>query len=613
MIKQNEQHLKRLAALARYWILTSTTHAGSGHPTSSLSAVELGVALFFGGVLHADLSDPEYHNNDRVIFSKGHAVPLMYTLYAIAGKILPEELSTLRTFNSRLEGHPTERFPYTEAATGSLGQGLSIGVGMAINAKYLDKLSYKTYVLLGDSEMAEGSVWEAIQLAAHYKLDNLIGVIDVNRLGQRGETMLGHDVSTYRRRLEAFGWNAVVVDGHNISQVLSAYRAAQHGHGKPVMIIAKTVKGKGVSFLENKNGWHGKVLSESELPKALAGLDFVDTNLRGKVLGPKRMRPRTAHLKVKRSAELTDAPRSTRQAYGQTLVKLFARFPEMVVLDAEVSNSTYAETFKHAYPERFFEMFIAEQNMVGVAIGLALRGKIPFISTFAAFFTRAFDQIRMAQHAGLGARINFVGSHAGTSIGQDGPSQMGLEDIAMFRAVLGSCVLYPADSVADEKLVTEAIRYPGVAYIRTTRMDTGPLYKRSEKFLIGGSKTLRTSKKDVVTVITAGVTLYEALTAHDELKKQGIAIRVVDAYSIKPIDAAVIKKAARETKAIITVEDHYAEGGLGEAVRSAIENSPVPIFSLAVRKMPRSGKPAKLLEYEQISHSAIVKLVKTLS
>lgn len=612
MIENQPKKLINLARLIRYWCLTSTTKAGSGHPTSSLSATDLMTALMFGGIFKYDLNRPNYHNNDRLIFSKGHASPLFYSLYAAAGKIKASELNTLRDFNSRLEGHPTSAFPFTEAATGSLGQGLSIGLGMALNAK-IDKLPYKTYVLLGDSEMAEGSVWEAMQLAAHYRLDNLIGIIDVNRLGQRGLTMSGHNLSSYQKKVQAFGWSPIVIDGHDFVQILKAYKKAQLVKNKPVMIIAKTVKGKGVSWLENKNGWHGKTLTKTELNQALIELGAVDTKLRGSVKKPSSKLP--VKLKIKEVKKIKDdysQGLSTRKAYGHALVKLFPHYPDMVVLDAEVSNSTYAETFKNAYPKRFFEMFIAEQNMVGVAAGLAARGKIPFVSTFAAFLTRAFDQIRMTQYSGKSSNINFVGSHAGVSIGADGSSQMGLEDIAMFRTLLNSVVIYPSDHVSQEKLLAQAIKYHGPTYIRTTRMDTAPLYKHSEKFEIGGSKVLRRSSQDAITVVAAGVTLYEALKAYDELQKDRITIRVIDLYCIKPIDKATLHKAAKDTKAIITVEDHFAEGGIGEAVHSALEPLPTPVYSLAVKKMTKSGEPQQLLEYENISAKAIIRKVKSI-
>ncbi|MCL5666483.1 MAG: transketolase [Patescibacteria group bacterium] len=623
-------NLPGLAKLIRYYILTSTTEAGSGHPTSSLSAVELMVSLMFGGYFRFDLNDPQNPNNDRLIFSKGHASPLFYALYAAAGQaeksvsrnaaqsrvrraLDPAELMTLRKFGSRLEGHPTMQFPYTEVPTGSLGQGLSVGVGMAINAKYLDKLPYKTFVLLGDSEMAEGSVWEAMASAAFYKLDNLIAILDVNRLGQSRETMLGRDAETYKKRAESFGWNTIVVDGHNFGDVSAAYAyAASDNSSKPYMIIAKTVKGKGVSFLEDKEGWHGKALTTDDLKKALEELGEADQDLAGEVARPEQVTSNKEQVTSKeQQIKFTnyDKPTATRKAYGNALANIFEAYPNIVALDGETSNSTYSEIFRKAHPDKYFEMFIAEQNMAGVALGLARRGKIPFASTFAAFWSRAYDQIRMSQYAH--ANVKFCGSHAGVSIGEDGSSQMALEDIAMFRSVLGSTILYPSDAVSAEKLVAAAAEHEGNVYIRTTRKETAILYGQNEQFPIGGSKVLRSSGNDQITVVGAGITLHEALAAHEELKKEGINVRVIDLYSIKPLDAETLKKAAAETKAIITVEDHHAEGGLGEAVASALAGEKtVQVAILAVSKEPHSAKPAELLAYEEINAEAIIKKVK---
>ena len=442
-------NLEGLAKLIRYYSLVSTTEAGSGHPSSSLSGADLMTGLLFGGAFRYDLDNPRDRNNDRLIFSKGHASPLFYAIWAAAGAVTEKELLTLRKFGSPLEGHPTPAFRYTEAATGSLGQGLSIGLGMALNAKYLDKLPYRTYVLLGDSEMTEGSQWEAMELAAYYKLDNLVGIMDVNRLGQRGETMYGHDLSVYEQRIAAFGWEPIVIDGHAMPEVLSAYEKAARTKIKPVMIIAKTLKGKGVSFIEDRNGWHGKALKKDELARALAELGPVDKTVRHAIPKPEDLRPAEQHVQQVRPVSYSgEKPVATRHAYGSALVRIFPRFPDMVVLDAEVSNSTFSELFKTAHRERFFEMFIAEQNMVGAALGLSLRGKVPFVSTFAAFLTRACDQIRMSRYSE--ANIKFCGSHAGVSIGEDGSSQMGLEDLAMFRAILDSVVLYPSDAVSAE-------------------------------------------------------------------------------------------------------------------------------------------------------------------
>jgi len=614
-MKLSYEKLNDLAKLVRYLILISTTEAGSGHPTSSLSATDLMVTLFFNGYFHFDINNPKNPNNDRLIFSKGHASPLLYALYLVAGKITTEEIMTLRKFKSPLEGHPTIAFPYAEAATGSLGQGLSIGVGMALNAKYLDKLPYKTFALLGDSEMAEGSCWEAMQIAVHYKLDNLIGILDVNRLGQRGETMYGHRLKEYEKRISAFGWHTIIVsNGHSFSQIVKAYKKAIVVKRKPVMIIAKTIKGKGVSFLENKDGWHGKALSREELKKELTKLGRINTLIRGEIVLPRNI-TNSKTQKPKPKLELNNGYKigdlvATRKAYGNALARIFPQFPNMVVLDAEVSNSTYAEIFKKAYPERFFEMYIAEQNMVGMALGLASRGKIPFISTFAAFFTRAFDQIRMSQYSN--ANIKFVGSHAGVSIGQDGPSQMGLEDIAMFRTLLNSVVLYPADAVSTEKLVEESAKHKGIVYIRATRKETPVIYNENEQFRIGGSKVVKESSNDVATIVTAGITLHEALLAAEQLEKDGIKVRIIDLYSVKPLDIATLQKAAKETKVIITVEDHYEAGGIGEAVAGALCNFSEHhvLENLSVCKIPMSGTPEELLDHEGISKEAIIKKVK---
>lgn len=603
--------MENIAQLIRSYILTASTEAGSGHPTSSLSAADLMTVLFFNGFFRFDLDNPDHPNNDRLIFSKGHASPLFYALWTVAGKITVQELMTMRKFGSPLEGHPTASFRYAEAATGSLGQGLSIGVGMALNAKYVDKLPYKTFVLLGDSEMSEGSQWEAIQLAAHYRLDNLIGIIDVNRLGQRGETMYGHDISAYKKRIAAFGWKTIGINGHSVKEIRSAYRRAVRSQGSPVMIIAQTVKGKGVSFLEDRNGWHGKPVPKDDLGKALQEIGAVDTSLRAAVSLPADIRsesktPQPAEeIKYKKGESFP-----TRKAYGKALVRLYPQFPDIVVLDAEVSNSTYSEFFKERYPERFFEMYIAEQNMVGTALGFSRRGKIPFVSTFGAFFSRAFDQIRMSQYSD--PNIKFAGSHAGVAIGEDGPSQMGLEDIAMFRAVLNSVVLYPSDAVSTEKLVEEAAKHHGLVYFRTTRQPTPVLYSPSEEFPVGGCKILRRSDKDVATIVAAGITLHEALYAYETLAGEGIFIRVIDLYSIKPIDISTLQESAAQTHSVITVEDHFAEGGLGEAVISALAQSATPVYSLAVRKMPKSGKPQELLDYEEISYRAIINTVKKL-
>jgi transketolase len=602
------EKLEKISKLIRWYSLAMSTEAGSGHPTSSLSATELMAGLMFGGVFRYDLANPDNPNNDRLIFSKGHASPLFYSLWAVAGAVNEKELMTFRKFGSPIEGHPTLAFRYTEAATGSLGQGLSVGVGMALNAKYLDKLPYRSYVLLGDSEMAEGSQWEAIQIAAHYQLNNLVGVIDVNRLGQRGETMYGWDLESYALKIAAFGWEAIVIDGHSYTEVLDAYERALSSE-KPVMIIAKTIKGKGVSFLENKNGWHGVALKKDDFERAVEELGEIDRSVRGEIPLPEDLKPESVRpSKAGKKSYAADKPVATRKAFGETLARIYPQFPQIVSLDAEVSNSTEAEIFKKAYPDRFFEMFISEQNMVGAAVGLARRGKIAFVSTFAAFLSRAYDQIRMSRYSE--PNIKFVGSHAGVSIGQDGPSQMGLEDIAMFRAIPDSVVLYPCDAISTDALVEEAAGHKGIVYIRTTRMATPIIYGADQSFVIGGSKVLRKSDSDVATVATAGITVHEALKAYDELKNHGIHIRVIDLYSVKPLDEATLRDAANSTDFILTVEDHYPAGGIGEAVRSVLTPLTVPVYSLAVRKMPKSGLPEELLDYEEISQKAIVSKVK---
>lgn len=603
--------LQKLSTLIRYWSLAATTEAGSGHPTSSLSAADLMTVLFFKGFFHFDLENPKFENNDRLIFSKGHASPLFYALWAATGGFPAEELMSLRKLGSRLEGHPTFAFPYTEAPTGSLGQGLSVGLGMALNGKYLDKLPYKTYVLLGDSEMAEGSNYEALQLAAFYKLDNLVAILDVNRLGQSRPTMYQHDMAIYEKRIAAFGWETIVVDGHDYSQITEAFTKAQTITDKPVMIIAKTLKGKGISFLEDKEGWHGKALKKEELEKAVAELEPLDITVRGTLEKPQQLKPQSrSQAPAKTISYKREEPVATRKAYGNALARLSEAYPTIVALDGETSNSTYSEDLRKVHPDRFFEMFIAEQNMVGTGLGLARRGKHPFVSTFGAFFTRAYDQIRMAAYAE--GNITFVGSHAGVSIGEDGVSQMALEDIAMFRSVFGSTVLYPSDAVSTEKLLEEVAQKGGFTFIRTTRAATPMLYDTSESFPIGGSKVLKQSETDVATIVAAGITLHEGLKAYQELQKQGVNIRVIDLYSIKPLDTETLKRAAGETKALIVVEDHYQTGGIAEAVRSALADIHPNVISLAVAKLPKSGKPQELLEYEDISSAAIVKTVLAL-
>lgn len=610
MAQDQLERIPQIAALMRHWIMKCTHRASSGHPTSSLSAVELMATLMFGGHFRYDTDNPRYHNNDRLIFSKGHASPLFYALWCAAGEITEEDLMTYRQFNSVLEGHPTSRFRFTEAATGSLGQGLSVGVGMALNAKEMDNLPYRTYVLLGDSEMAEGSQWEAMEIAAHYNLNNLIGVLDVNRLGQRGPTIHGYDLDVYRRRAEAFGWNTVVVnDGHSCAQVHDAYRQAAAFENQPTLIIAKTIKGKGVAFLEDADGWHGKAVDDEKLEQALADIGEVDTSLRGEICKPQQSSlPVPERMPISASHYDLGDKVATRTAYGNALARLGDKFPELVALDGEVSNSTRAEFFKEKFPERFFEMFIAEQNMVGTALGMALRGKMPFVSTFAAFMTRAFDQIRMCRYSE--PNLKFVGSHAGVEIGQDGPSQMALEDLAMFRGILDSVVLYPCDAVSTEKCVELMADHTGISYLRTTRGNTPVIYDNDETFTIGGSKVLRQSHDDQVTLIAAGITLHEALKAYEQLKEEGILARVIDLYSIKPLDVATLREAAHATHLLVTVEDHFAAGGIGEAVAGALSAEPVRICSLCVHRRPRSGETEQLLDLQGISAAKIVETIR---
>ena len=604
-------HLQSLAKLIRYLCVMATSTAHSGHLTSSLSATDLMTGLLFGDTFRFKVDDPAFPNNDRLIFSKGHASPLFYALWAAAGGIDVKELMSYRQFGSRLEGHPTLRFPYTEAATGSLGQGLGIGLGMALSASRLDGLPYRTYVLLGDSEMSEGSQWETIQLAAHYKAANLVGIIDVNRLGQRGETMFGRDVDAYVRRVGSFGWKTLIVDGHDLPQILDAFREAASERTQPVMIVARTLKGKGISFLEDAEGWHGKALDEKQTQQALSEIGEVELDVRGTIAVPEDRRPKVvASVPVPAPTYQIGQKVATRTAYGAALTRIAAERPQIVSLDAEVSNSTMADMFEARAPERFFEMFVAEQNMVEVALGLSVRGKVPFVSTFAAFFTRAFDQIRMSQYSH--ANLKFVGSHAGVSIGEDGSSQMALEDVAMFRSLLASTVLHPCDALSTEKLVEAAAVQQGIVYLRTMRQSTPVLYGNDERFPIGGSKVLRESASDKLTLVGAGATVHEALKAYEQLQHDGITVRVIDAYCIKPLDAASLRAAADATGIIVTIEDHYPAGGLGEAVLHALADRPVPVTILAVDKTPMSGTGEELREYAGISAAAVVRTVQRL-
>ncbi|HZU68188.1 MAG TPA: transketolase [Ktedonobacteraceae bacterium] len=609
------QQWTNLAQQLRVDSIRSTTTAGSGHPTSSMSAADL-MAVLMISYLHYDFEDPKNPNNDHLIFSKGHASPLLYSMFKAAGAITDEELLTLRKFGSRLEGHPTPAIPWVDVATGSLGQGLPIGVGIALCGKYLDKLPYHIWVLCGDSEMAEGSIWEAFDHASHYQLNNLIAIIDVNRLGQRGETELGWNTAAYEARAKAFGWNAIVIDGHNYDEINNAYAQAIQATDAPTAIIAKTVKGKGVSFLENKNGWHGKALNKDQEQEALKELNY-SRSMTFLVQKPENRQP--APEAAKKQVELpkydSSKPVATRKAYGDALQALGAAYPDVVGLDGEVSNSTHADEFAKAFPDRFFEQYIAEQQMVAAAVGMSVRHKIPFASTFAAFFTRAYDFIRMA--AVSRANIRLCGSHAGVSIGQDGPSQMALEDLAMMRAVYGSTVLYPCDPNQTAQLVAQMAEHDGIVYMRTTREATPVIYNADDEFTIGGSKVVHSSGKDEATVIAAGITLHEALKAYDQLQQEGINVRILDAYSVKPLDEETIIAAAEETGGrLVVVEDHWPEGGLGDAVLDVFAqyDGPLPrVVKLAVQSMPGSGTPDELLEEAGINAHHIVQAVKVLA
>jgi transketolase len=581
----------------------ASAKAGSGHPTSSMSAADL-AAVLLAAHFRYDFDDPKSPANDRLIFSKGHASPLVYGLFRAAGVLSEEEFMTYRQFGSRLEGHPTPVLPWVDVATGSLGQGLPIGVGVAIAGKRLDRLPFRVWVICGDSEMAEGSMWEAAEHAAFYELDNLTAIIDVNRLGQRGETMHGWDLSSYSERLRAFGWHTIEIDGHDVDQIDAAYREAE-STDKPTAVVAKTIKGKGYSKVENENGWHGKAIAEDAIQE-LGGL----RNITVDVPKPERVeRHRFEPTPQEWPSYEVGSKVSTRKAYGEALAALGSDRGDVVALDGEVSNSTFSEIFRDAHPERFFEMYIAEQQMIAAAVGMQVLGWKPFASTFAAFTSRAYDFVRMA--AVSRATIKVCGSHAGVSIGEDGPSQMGLEDLAEFRAVHGSTVLYPCDGNQTAKLVRAMADLDGISYLRTTRGDTAVIYEPDQEFPVGGSKTLRTPDEEDVTIIAAGITLHEALEAADTLGSEGISARVIDCYSVKPIDAETLRSISTP---IVTAEDHWAEGGLGEAVLAAVadvEEHP-PVSLLAVREMPHSGKPAELLAAAGIDAEHIAAAARSL-
>jgi transketolase len=611
MIETDIELLKGIANQLRIHSITSTTAAGSGHPTSCCSAADVVATLFFGHMRY-DAKNPHYYNNDRFILSKGHAAPLLYAAWAETGLFPASELLTLRKFNSDFEGHPTPRLPFADVATGSLGQGLSVGAGMALAAR-LDKLDYNTYVLLGDGEIAEGSVWEAASFAGIYKLNNLIAIVDANRLGQSQATAFGHDIGVYAKRFEAFGWRVEVIDGHDIEEIVEVLSGIGLDD-KPLVIIAKTYKGAGVSFLQDLDGWHGKPLNKEEAAKAIAELQPSSKSGIGVAIPAPHPLPAPANAVPASypplNYKLGDKV-ATREAYGIALARIGEVDQRIVAMDGDTKNSTYADKFFKKFPDRFTECYIAEQNLVGVATGFGTRGKVPFASTFATFFTRAADQIRVA---GISrANLKLAGSHVGVSIGEDGPSQMGLEDLALMRAIVGSVVLYPSDAVSTEKLVEQMALAKGVNFLRTSRPKSPVIYSNDEQFPIGGAKVLRQNAGDKVTVVAAGVTLHEALKAADALKKEGIGITVIDAYSIKPLGKAEILAAAQKTKnTVITVEDHYSEGGLGDAVAGELSVEGVKVHKLAVTSLPRSGKAEELLAHFGIDAAAIVKKVKSL-
>jgi transketolase len=600
-----------IANQLRIHSINATTAAGSGHPSSCCSSADLVAALFFGQMRY-DAKNPRAHNNDRFVLSKGHAAPLLYAAWAEAGLFPASDLTKLRTIDSDLEGHPTPRLPFADVATGSLGQGLGVGVGMALAAR-LDELDYKTYVLLGDGECAEGSVWEAAMLAGYYQLNNLIAIVDVNRLGQSQETSLGHNLDAYEKRFASFGWRTEVIDGHDMEEILEVL-AFVGADEKPLAILAKTFKGGGVSFIQDKEAWHGKPMNKEEAARAIAELEpkaksasSVQIPAPSQLPAPNIAAPASFPAPNYKLGDLV----ATREAYGAALMRVGEADSRVVAMDGDTKNSTYSEKFMKKFPKRFTECFIAEQNMVSVATGFGARGKVPFASTFACFLSRAFDQIRVA---GISqSNLKLVGSHVGVSIGEDGPSQMSLEDLATMRTIPNGVVLYPSDAVSTEKLLEQMALYRGVCFLRTSRPKTPVLYNNDEQFPIGGAKILKQSAGDKVTVVAAGVTLHEALKAADTLAKDGISITVIDAYSVKPLARDIIKSAAQKTNnTVVTVEDHYVEGGLGDAVAGELSVDGIKVHKLAVRELPRSGKPEELLAKYGIDANAIVAKVKGL-
>jgi transketolase len=620
MLHGLKKFLEHKAYKMRVESLQMTTQAGSGHPTSALSAADMVAALFFYA-MRFDPKNIKNPNNDHFILSKGHAVPILYAVWKELGQLTQDELLTYRRFGSPLEGHPTARLEYVEAATGSLGIGLSIGAGKAL-ADRLDKRENYTYVLMGDSELTEGSIWEAAEIAAHYKLSHLVGIVDCNRLGQSTETIHGWHAQRYAQKFEAFGWKTVVIDGHDMLQIVSALDKARASHDHPTMIIAKTIKGYGVDRVENKEGFHGKVFSKKELEEILPQMEarFASAAANGNSFAWQPNIPVVKNNDLQKNEEIIFHPMNykkgeliaTRFAYGQALAHLGAVSKRMVVLDAEVKNSTFADIFEQKYPERFFQCFIAEQNMVSMGVGFARSNKLPFISTFACFLTRAHDQLRMA--AIDQSALKVCGSHAGVSIGQDGPSQMGLEDIAMMCAIPESIVLYPADAPSTQALVEQMANYDkGISYLRTTREKTPVIYDENESFEIGGCKVLYSTNADNLLIVAAGITLHEAIKAREQLLQEGISVAIIDLYSIKPLDTVTLEKIAKtSSEKIITVEDHYLQGGLGQTVAAALVNKGFEVHNLAVNQLPMSGNPDQLLAWAGIDAQAIRAKVKQL-
>ncbi len=604
--------LHNVATQLRIDSIEATTAAGSGHPTSCMSAAEIMAALFFG-VMRYDPKNPQNPDSDRFVLSKGHAAPVLYSAWAEAGFIPRTRLTTLRRFDSDLEGHPTPLLKFVSVPTGSLGQGLPVGLGMALAARMQGR-DYRTYVLMGDGENAEGSVWEAAEVASFHKVDSLCAIVDVNRLGQSQPTMLQHEMEIYRQRWSAFGWNALVVDGHDLADLLNAFAEAKQTAGRPTVILARTFKGRGVSFLEDKENWHGKPLKPGqETDQALAELRAqMQANAGPAPAPPPPARSQAAFPPPQPMPEPRfSQPLATREAFGQALAALGQADARIAAVDGDVKNSTYTQDFEKVEKPRFIEGYIAEQNMAGMAMGLAAAGQIPYVSTFACFLTRAADFIRLAGLAQ--SNVKFVGTHAGVSIGEDGGSQMGLEDLALFRALPESVVLYPSDPASTWRAVELAAQFHGVAYIRAGRPKAPILYSNEETFALGQAKVLKQSANDVATVVAAGVTLTEALAAYEQLKAAGIAIRVVDLFSVRPVDKATLLTSAKATRNIvITVEDHHPAGGLGDAVSEAVSPEGVRVIRLAVRVMPHSGKPEELLHQQGIDAAGIIAAVKQL-